>query len=134
GARPGNDRCVRTYCSQSRTRGSHHRFHGVDEGLPGLALLGQLPASLRCEPVEASPPFSRLLDPPALDPAAVFEPKERRVEGGEGEGQPSARARLDQLADLIAMAGTSLQQRQDEHLAAAFLQFRAEHMVRLTIC
>src|SRR5262249_41922710 len=128
--KPGNDRCALTNRSQSRTRGSHHRLHGVDEGLPGLTLLGQLPASLRREPVEASTPLARLLDPAALDPAAVLETEERGVERRQGERQPAARAGLDELADFVPMAGPGLEQRQDEHLGAAFLQFCAEHCAK----
>src|SRR4029453_1588816 len=125
--RPGSDRCARTYRPQSRTRRPHHRFHRVNEGLPRLTLLGQLPAPFRGEPVKTSPPLARLLDPAALDPPPVFKAEERRVECGEREGQPPPRSCLDQFADLVAVPGASLEQREDEHLATAFLQFRAEH-------
>src|SRR4030095_1280968 len=50
------------------------------------------------------------------------------------ECQLSPRASLDQLADFIPVTRTSLEQREDQHLAAAFLQFRAEHMLSLAIC
>src|SRR5437867_9227316 len=126
-ARSGNDRCVRTYCSQSRTGTPHHRFHSGDERLPRLALLHQDAPSFWHEPVETSPPLAWLLDPAALDPAAVLEAEQCGVERGEGEGQLPARARLNQFPDLVAMAGTGLEQRQDEHLAAALLELGAEH-------
>ena len=56
-------------------RGPHHPFHGFDERVPSLALLDQYAASLRREPIEASPPLAGLLDPAALDPAAALEAK-----------------------------------------------------------
>src|SRR5918912_1780781 len=99
--------------------GPHHRLDRADERRPGLPLLGQLAASCRREPVETAPPLARLLDPAALDPAAVFETEQRGVERGEREGQPAARARLDQLADLVPVPRTGFEQRLDEHLDAA---------------
>src|SRR6476661_3803165 len=105
-APPGN--CVSHH--GSRGLGFHDCFHGGDERLPRLALLRQHAASLWHEPVETSPALTWLLDPAAFDPAAVLEAQQRGVERGEGERQPPSRARLDQLADLVAMPGTSLEQ------------------------
>src|SRR3954468_15388766 len=133
-ARSGNDRWSRTYRSQSRTGGPHDCFDGPDERLPGLPLLAQDAAPLRREPVEASAPLTRFLNPAALDPAAVLEAEQRGVERWEGKRQLPARAGLDQLADLVSVARTSLEQRQDEHFAAALFQLRAEHVISLPIC
>src|ERR671924_659805 len=115
-------------------RGSHDCPYGPDEGFPGLPLLGQYAASRGREPIEASSPLACLLDPAAFDPAAVLEAEQRGVERGKSERQLAARARLNQLANLISVAGTTLEQRQDEHLDAALFQFRAEHVLSLPIC
>src|SRR3954471_16955735 len=91
-ARSGNDRWSRTYCSQSRIGGPHHCFYGADECFPGLPLLAQYAAPLGREPVEAPAPLTRLLNPAALDPAAVLEAEQRGVERREGKRQLPARA------------------------------------------
>src|ERR687898_1542888 len=99
-ARSRSTRWLRTYCSQSRMGGPHDSLDGADEGLPGLALFGQHAASLWREPVEAPSPLTCLLDPAALDPAAVLETQQRGIERRKGERQLPARPRLDQLADF----------------------------------
>src|SRR5688572_26110545 len=130
----GSGRCVRTYVSQSRMRASHHCVNRVDEVRPCLALLREDPASFRGEPIETASPLAGLLDPAPLDPAAGFEAEQRGVERRQRECQLSPRAGLDQLADFIPVTRTSLEQREDQHLATALLQFGTEHVRSLTIC
>src|SRR5687767_7027005 len=131
GASPGRARRAATNAPQSRTALSDHLVDGGDVGLPRLALLGQDAAALGGQPIETALAMPRLLDPPALDQAAVLETKQCRVEGRQGEAEAAAGARLDELADLIAVPRLRLQQRQHQHLGAALLQFGAEHRASL---
>ena len=97
---------------QSRMRGSHDRSYRADERFPGLALLGQYAAPRWREPVEASSPLAWLLDPAALDPAAVLQTEQRGVERGEGErvslSAPESARRFDTCP--VPVTGTSLEQ------------------------
>jgi hypothetical protein len=56
----------------------------------------------------------------------MLEPVEQRIERGCLEADLPSRALVDQLADLITMAGPVLDQRQDEELGAAFLELAIE--------
>src|ERR671921_804842 len=91
--------------TQGRSGGfaSRDQPYGLDEVVPGLALPHQHALPHRCEPVEAAPALTRLLDPCALDPAALLEAIEQRIERVEMEHQPPARPCLDQLAKLVAV-------------------------------
>src|SRR5688572_24550101 len=124
----GSERWFRTKAAQSRIAGLHHRVDRRNVVLPCLALPGEHASSFRGEAVEASLPLAGLLDPSPLDPAAVFEAQQRGVERGEREGQAAARARFDQLADFVAVPRPRVDQRQDQHLGAAFFEFRTEHL------
>src|SRR5687768_6030952 len=99
---------------------------GGDEIAPAAALGSEHPPSLCGEAVEAAPALARFLDPGAANPAALLEPVEERVEGGDVELQRAARARLDQLADLVAVPRASVGQRQDQELRAPFLELAVE--------
>src|SRR5262245_20687402 len=99
---------------------------GGDEALPSLALLGQHAAAFPGDPVVAAAALSGLLDPPAADPAALFEAVEQGIERGHGEPHLAARARLDQLRHLVAVPGPVLDEREDDELGAAFLELAIE--------
>ena len=101
--RPGSRSRSRTKASQSRTARPHHVVDGGDVGRPGLPLLRQRAPAFGRQPVEAALALAGLLDPAALDQAAVLEPQQGRVERRQREGQPPAGSRLDQLADLVAV-------------------------------
>src|SRR6266540_2459051 len=92
-------------CFQSGMFPSRHQAHGLDELVPGLALSGQHTLTCRRQPIEAAPALARLLNPRPLDPAALLEPIEQRIERIEVEHEPPARQRLDQLAKLVAVSG-----------------------------
>src|SRR5262245_19848894 len=100
---------------------------GRHEGLPGAALRREHPSAFEGQPVVAPPALPRLLDPPALDPAALLEPVEQRIERRDVEAQRAVRARLDQLADVVAVPGPRLEQREDHQLGAPLLQFAVQH-------
>src|SRR5262245_3087670 len=127
GSRSSSRTRSRTNARQSRISAIHHVVHGLDVELPDGTLIGQNPAARRRQSVETAIALARLFDPATLDPAAVFEPQERRIQRRQRKGQPAARPRLDELADLVAMARPGVDERQDQHLDAAFLQFGAEH-------
>src|SRR3954453_9194412 len=94
-----------------------------DEPRPVGALLGEhLPAGLG-DAVVAAAALAGLLDPAALDPAAVLEPVEGRVEGGEREAQPAIGPLLDQLRDLVPVVALVFDNREDDQLGAALLRF-----------
>src|SRR5688500_17763231 len=94
---------------------------------------GQRAAALRGEAVEAPLALAGPFNPAPLDQAAVFEPQEGGVERRQRKRQASARSCFDELADLVAMPRPRLQQRQDQHLRAPLLQFRAEHSASLYV-
>src|SRR5579871_5145927 len=123
---------ARTNARQSRTAGPHHIVDGGDVGPPRLALAREHPPAKSREPIEAAVPRAGLLDPAALDPAPRLQAQERGIERRQREGQPSARSRLDELADLIAVARPILDQGEDQHVQAALLDLGREgvHMRR----
>ena len=101
--------------------------------IPGLALSRQHALTCRRQPIEAAPALARLLDPRPLDPAALFEAIEQRIERIEVEHQPAVRPRFDQLAKLVAVPGSGLQHGQHEQFGGPFLQFSVERG-RVNVC
>jgi len=84
--------------------------------------------------------FIRVFDPAtgelqldSVTPAAFLEAIAQRVERVDMEGQLPLRARVNQLAELVAVARPRLQQRQDEELGGAALQLAIEGS-RVHIC
>src|SRR5215203_2422528 len=128
GTRSGSESRDRTNAVQSRTGDPHDVVDRVDVGLPGGALAGEDVTPLRGQPVEAAFALTGFLHPSTFDQSAVLEPEQGGVERRQGKGQASARTGLDQLPDLISVARPIFDQRQDQHLGAALLQFRTEHM------
>src|SRR5262249_47449083 len=95
---------------------------GRDEGLPGAALPRQHLLAGAGDPVVAPAPLPGLLDPFALQPAALLETVEERVQRGDVEADHAAGAGGDELRDLVAVARAGLDEREDEQLGAALLQ------------
>src|SRR5262245_3064096 len=62
-----------------------------------------------------------------LDPASLLKPVEQRVERGDVETQRPARSRLDQFGNLVAVPLPDLDEREDQQLGAALLQFAVEY-------
>src|SRR5262249_49945406 len=100
---------------------------GLDEIAPRVALRSQHARAGWRQPVVAPPPLARLLDPAALDPAALLQPVEQRVERCDAEAEQATRARFDQLAQVVAMPRLILDERQDQQLGAPLLQLAIEH-------
>src|SRR5262245_5305343 len=105
---------------------SRHPPDRLDEGVPGLPLLDKDALALRRQPVEAAATLIGLLDPRPLDPAALLEAVEQRVERIDVKLQLSARARLDQLAQVVAMPRAGIEQREDEQFSRAAFQLAIE--------
>src|SRR6185503_13432904 len=114
-------------------RGHSGMFHPGDaadrpgELAPGAALRGQHLRAGRGQAVIAAPALAGLLDPAALDPAALLEAVEQRIEGGDAELQHAARSRFDQLAQVVAVSRLILDQRKNQELGAPLLELAIEH-------
>src|SRR5262245_31427223 len=128
GDRRSEDKRGRTCRPQSRSGeesgmfaagDSRHRLH---ECRPGLSLLRQDAPPFGRQLVETAAPFVRLLDPRPFDPAALLEAVEQRIQGIDVELQGAARPRLDQLAQVVAMPGARIEQRQNEQLCGSALE------------
>src|SRR5262249_19953515 len=62
-----------------------------------------------------------------LDPASLLKPVEQRIERGDVETQRPARTGLDQFGNLVAVPLPDLNEREDQQLGAALLQFAVEN-------
>src|SRR5262245_55852604 len=109
-AAPVRRACARTIAFQSCVRSMTvllRELHARDlpergdEPPPVGALLGEHAPPGLGDPIVAAPPLAGLLDPASLDPAAILEPVQRGVERREREPAAPARARLDELRDLV---------------------------------
>src|SRR5262245_11571976 len=99
----------------------------VCEFAPGVALrLEDLFAGWR-QAVAAAAALSGFLDPPSLNPSALLEAIQQRVERGDAELENAARARFDQLAQVVTVARLVLDQRENQQLRAALLQLAVQH-------
>src|SRR6187399_157205 len=99
-ARPRRNSCVHSDMLELRDAAD-----GVDEVGPRAAVRSQLLAPERREFVEPAPALTRALDPPPLNPAAVFEPVQKRIERRDLEADAAVGGLVDQLADLVAVTG-----------------------------
>src|SRR5262245_30493663 len=95
---------------------------GVDEIAPGASLRGEHARTRGRQLVEPPPPLTRLLDPAALNPAALFQSIQKGVQRRRAEREDAARARFDQLAQLVAVAGARLDERKNQQFRAPLLQ------------
>src|SRR5687767_12688528 len=93
----------RTSAAKSGMFASDHLADGADERVPAAALLGERLLALARDPVDAAPPFARLLGPAPFDPAALLQLVEQRIERGGMKRDRAARSLLDQAGDVIAM-------------------------------
>src|SRR5688572_2477455 len=89
---------------------------------PRAALLLQHLLALGGHPVVAPAALPCLLDPAALNPAAMLESIEQRIERRRLEPHGAARTRLDQLRQLVPVQRAPREQREDEELGAPLLQ------------
>src|SRR6516225_144622 len=95
----------------------------LEELPPLLALRGEDLAAFRGDLVIAAPTLSRLLDPASLNPLALFQLVERRVERREVESQRTTGSRFDQLRQLVAVSRLVFQKCEHDEFCGAFLGF-----------
>src|SRR4030095_16952402 len=93
----------------------------LDELVPEAALALQHLAAFRGQAIEAAAALSALLDPAALDPPSSLESVQHGIERRDLKADRTVGARLDLLADLVAVARSPLKQREDHQLGAALL-------------
>src|SRR5580700_965928 len=113
--------------------GPGHALDGLDEGCPAALLRRQNFASQGCQAVIPAPPLPGLFHPPSLDPAALLQPVQQRIQRRHMEAQGASGALLNELADLVAMPRAAFYQRQDQQLRTALLQLAVEDCL-LHIC
>src|SRR5688572_2817201 len=89
---------VRMCGFQSGMFASRHLSNRFNELIPGLPLSQQHTLTRGRQPIETAPALAGLLHPRALDPPALLEAVEQRIERIEVEYQPAAGLRLDELA------------------------------------
>jgi hypothetical protein len=85
-------------------------LNSVYERRPGLALLSQHAPTLRRDFVEAAASLVGLFDPGPLDPSTLLEAIQQGVEGINVKRDLAAGARVDQFTQLIAVAGSRVEQ------------------------
>src|SRR5688572_29644510 len=95
---------------------------GADERVPAAAVLGERLLSCRGDPVDAAAPLARLLRPAALNPAALLQLVEQRIERGGVKRDCAARSLLDQGGDVVAVPRAHFDERQDEEFGAPLLE------------
>src|SRR5215467_12247981 len=96
------------------------------EGLPRAALRLQHFLPFGRQFVIAPPPLPGLLHPLPLNPAPLLKPVEQRIERCDMETQRPARTGLDQFGNVVAVPGPDLDEREDQQLGAALLQFASK--------
>src|SRR5689334_3465172 len=99
----------------------------LTEFFPCRLLPLQHGASLRRQSIKAAATFTGFFHPLAVDEPAIFEAAEHGIQRADPEGEPSVRARLDELADLVSVSRSRVEEREDDELGAAFLEFVVWH-------
>ena len=99
------------------------RFH---ELAPAFPLRFQNFFAGRGETIIPPATLSRFLNPAAANPATFFQAIKKGIEGGDVKAETAARAQLDELPDVIAMAGPLFHQGKDEQFGAALFEFTIE--------
>src|SRR5919198_4706459 len=87
---------------------------GTHEVQPFPAVGAELSLAVRRDVVVAAAPLTCLLHPAAFDEAVLFESVEQGVERRGVDVHDAARALIEELAQLIAVAGLGLEEGQDE--------------------
>src|SRR5207342_139486 len=94
---------------------------GFDEFHPAFPLRFENFCAGRSEPVVTAPALPGLFDPAAANPAAFFQPIKKRVKRRDIEMERTARAHVDELPDVVTMAGPVFHKGKNEELGAPFL-------------
>src|SRR5437870_4495536 len=111
-----------------------HAVQRVEERAPAPALGVEHFLARSRETVETPPAAAAALHPFAGDQAAAFQAVERRIERRHVERDGAVRPLVDQLGDFVTVAVAFFEQREDEHLGAAFAQIAVRHMYGLYVC
>src|ERR1043165_8092077 len=82
----------------------------------------------RSQPVITPTPLACLLHPAPLNPAALLQTVQQRVERRDVEAERAARTLLDQTADVVAVPRALLDQRQNQKLRAPLLQLARQNV------
>ena len=98
-----------------------------DEPFPALPLIREHLPSGPGDPVITTPALPGLFDPPPLNPAALLQPVQQRVEGRHCEADGALGLLLDHLAHLVAVTGALVDQRQDHELGAALFELAVQN-------
>src|SRR5262249_28390275 len=96
---------------------------GFDELTPAGALLRQHVFARGRQAIVATAPLTWLFDPTAPNPVPFLKSIKQRIKRSDVESNRSARAQLNQLADLVSVSGTIFQQGQNHQFGAAFFEF-----------
>src|SRR5262245_39408148 len=128
GGRRRPSRRARSSVVQSGMAETGDAVDGLDKGGPGLSLAFEHPDAGRGEPVKPAATLAGLLNPAPADPAPLLQPVEQGIERGHMETDHALGAGLDQLAELVAVAGLVFQQGEDEEIGAALLEFAVAHV------
>jgi hypothetical protein len=80
----------------------------LDKHLPATTLRSQNFSPLWRQAVIAPPPLPALLHPSALNPTALFQPIEQRIERRRVEAERPSGTLFDQFADVVAVARPNL--------------------------
>src|SRR5262249_29904025 len=98
-----------------------------DKVVPGAALLRKHRTAAWSHTIIAAAALARLFRPAPSDQPFIFQAAKDGVQRAHAEGEAPSGTGLDQFADLVAVAGTRLQQRQDQEFSAAFFEFATKH-------
>src|SRR5262249_19316467 len=90
-----------------------------DELTPPGALLRQDVFARGRQTIVTAAALPRLFDPAAANPVPFLESIEQRIKRSDVESNRAARPQLDQLANLVSVAGTIFQQGQNHQFGAA---------------
>src|SRR5688572_10939266 len=105
---------------------SRHSPNGLHERGKCFLLQGKHAAPLSGDVVEAAAPLVGLFDPGALDPSTLLEAIEQGIEGINVECQLATRPRVNQPAQVVAVPGARVEQREDEQFSRSALQLAVE--------
>src|SRR5262245_2639165 len=95
------------------------QIDGFDELTPPGPLLRQHVFARGCQAIVAPPALACLFNPAATNPIPFLKPVKQRIKRSDVESNRATRTQLDQLANLVSVAGTIFQQRQNHQFGAA---------------
>src|SRR5579871_584616 len=97
---------------------------------PGGAPIGENLPSRGQDAVEAAAALACLFDPIAMNPTAILQPVQKRVQRGNAKTNRAFGAGFDQFRDFVTVAGLRFDEGQNEEFSAAFFQVTANRLLR----